>query len=156
MEPDQIRNMECELAMTTGIIPRLIEKVNRNRVLAGMNTATDETEAGTFVHAEDQNPPGGTSTSAVPVRITGVHPDSPVGAGDVRMFRGDVYPDGSGESASTTAATIRVMGLAANIADYSTLPQIATPISQTWTKADTTEITETVYEVNPWTVWGLP
>ena len=156
MELGQIRNMERKLAMTTGIIPRLIEKVNRNRVLAGMNTATDETEAGTFVHAEDQNPPGGTSTSAVPVRITGVHPNSPVGAGDVRMFVGDAYADGSDASASTDDVTIKVMGLAVNISSYTSLPQLATPISQTWTKADTTEITETVYEVNPWIVWGLP
>jgi len=140
--------MERELAMTTGIIPRLIEKVNRNRVLAGMNTATDETEAGTFVHAEDQNPPGGTSTSAVPVRITGVHPNSPVGDDDVKTYTANCFANGPETYATLDGVSVRALQIAAG----ETIPTgsvfFATRFSGvTWTNKDGDPVTETVYYV---------
>ena len=76
------------------------------------------------------------SGGGVPVRITGVHPDSPTGTSDVRIFRGDAYANGSETTASTEDITIRIMGLAANVAEYPTGPGIATPISQSWESDD--------------------
>ena len=91
----------------------------------------------------------------VPVRITGIHPDSPTGESSVYIFRGDAYAKGSEAAASTEDITIRIMGLAAGVAEYPTGPGIATPINQSWTNAISVVVTEIVYELDPFTWWGV-
>ena len=60
-----------------------------------------------------------TGGGGVPVRITGIHPDSPIDD-NVRMFIGDVYGNGSQEEATEEDVTIRILNLAAGVTEYPT------------------------------------
>ena len=92
----------------------------------------------------------GGNGSAVLLKITGLHSDSP--ASGVRMYLGNIYANGSVATATTTGVTVRIPGIAANVtlpsygtwADTGTCGAIQT--TQTWTGATTTHTDDTVYE----------
>lgn len=91
----------------------------------------------------------------VPVKITGLHPETPRGTPNEDhdyMFQGDIYENGTKNPATLTNQTIRQMNNAAE--DYSYVSNtflLACPIVETWSYGggpSWTPITETVYEVD--------
>ena len=86
----------------------------------------------------------------VPLKITGLHADSPTTG--VRMYKGDVYGNGTAASATLSNVTVRIPGIAANVtlpssgawADVPACCGMAT--TATWTGATTTHTADTVYE----------
>lgn len=86
----------------------------------------------------------------VPLKITGLHADSPTSG--VRMYKGDVYGNGTAASATLSNVTVRIPGIAANVtlpssgawADVPACCGMAT--TATWTGATATHTNDTVYE----------
>lgn len=84
------------------------------------------------------------------VQITGVHPDSPVGVGDVRIYRGNVYDNGWNVTPIATDVTI--------IATYMRPDQVIPPgpatrtiaarkTGHSWTDNLGNTVTEDVYYI---------
>jgi len=93
---------------------------------------------------------GGGSSGIYLMKITGLHSDSPVSG--VRMYKGDLYENGSATTRTKADVTVRIPGIPANV----TLPSSGTwadvpacggiPITATWTGASQTHTNDTVYE----------
>jgi hypothetical protein len=90
------------------------------------------------------------SSSSAPVKILGVHPDSPLAG--TRMFYGCVYGNGSSENPTDFNATIKIPGLSAAVSDPSYGSWADIPICcgirtvVTWTGATTVHTRDVVYE----------
>lgn len=84
------------------------------------------------------------------MRITGLHTDSPTTG--VRMYKGDIYANGTGAVATQSDVTVRIPGVAANVTvpgygSWSNLPAcIGVRTTATWIGATVTHTNDTVYE----------
>lgn len=107
-------------------------------------------EAGGGTNAAEEATAAAVEGSAVLLKITGLHSDSP--ASGVRMYLGDLYANGSAAAATTTGVTVRIPGIAADVAlpSYGAWSDTgfcgAIQTTQTWTGASTTHTDDTVYE----------
>lgn len=79
------------------------------------------------------------------VKITGLHDDSPTSG--VRMYKGDVYEDGSEEDATKEDVTIRVAGVEADVLLPTTVFCLAVMLTETWEGDSETHTNDLVYEV---------
>ena len=92
----------------------------------------------------------GASADVALLRITGLHADSPESG--VRMYRGNLYANGSEATATTTGVTVRIPDIAADVELPSIGPWTDVPAccgirtTQTWTGATETHSNDTVYE----------
>ena len=95
--------------------------------------------------------PSGSSAVMARVKITNVHPDSPLGS-NVRVYQGDVYESATGfdGAATETDVTIIVDRIAGGeilpVGGIVTDPRARKIDNRTWTTATGTK-TETVYEM---------
>lgn len=136
----------------------VLDELKRTAVtkVAGKHTVRNNT----LVVLPDSKTIGKGGGGGAPVRITGVHPDSPTTG--VRMFQGDAYANGTEEDASAEDVTIRIMDIAEDVETFPSRGLIATPISETWTLAEVdaetglATRTETVYEVSYETLTTVP
>jgi hypothetical protein len=125
------------------IIDSLRRDIAKNRPIQGPGIRLAQTPVGTQISAVAAAGGAGSAATVFPVKITGIHPNSPLGSG-VRVYRGDVYGDPKA-AAKITAATIQCLQIAGGEVIPVNTWAIATKISSTWTKADATTITEPVY-----------
>lgn len=93
---------------------------------------------------------GGGGGGTVLLKVTGLHSDSP--ASGVRMFKGDVYGNGTGAAATLTNVTVRIPGIAADVTSpscgaWSSVPAVGgIKTTATWVGASLTHTNDTVYE----------
>ena len=96
--------------------------------------------------AQVEELPSAAGDSGYLVQIQEVHPDSPTGAGDVKIYRGYIYGDGFDEAPTELNVTIRVISAAAGETFVGGMRGIATRASgHSWTDKTGATVTETVY-----------
>ena len=98
---------------------------------------------------EDQVMRGG-GESAVLLRITGLHPDSPLTG--IQVYQGNIHREGSGSAATQVGVTVRIPDIAPNVfypssGAWSSLPPcLGFSTVQTWTGKTVTHTNDVVYE----------
>jgi len=93
---------------------------------------------------------GGAGSKQVLLKVTGLHLDSP--ASGVRMYKGDLYANGTQKAYTTQNVTVRIPGIAVDVtvppsgAWSDVHPCFGWRTIETWTGASLTYTNDTVYE----------
>jgi hypothetical protein len=112
----------------------------RSRLGLGTDEASKTTEEETTT----------SDSTVVLLKVTGLHSDSP--ASGVRMYKGDIYGNGSQSAATSEDVTVRILGVATNVTipssgSWGDMPMCgAISATQTWVGASATHTNDTVYE----------